>query len=316
MLGATIASAHIIPIPPSQCRFDPLTLSAPARDAEGRAAEVADDVRIVYDANASVIRLCSSDAGDTCVPGTARSFTLGAASGTIGFPARAGGTMESSGDMLLPDAAVVVSVGGVPTTVPVTLTTGLALVDGAVVEGAPLQGLQGFTLVGVLDGALLPVPFAGQSIALSVSCQPRPIPDKDQFVAPSRLARLRGEITATGARLRATIVRGQADLPNFARGPILLTIRIDDQRVATVVVSTGLQGGRRATSVSDDGRATLTVTKRSATHFGLSLDLHEVALPAATGATRAIVGVTLDTGGILARGERLFRPTASRLQRR
>src|SRR5262249_17789797 len=137
-------------------------------------------LRIVYDANASVVHACpaDADAGKDCGDSVPYDFELDASSGSLVLPARFGGLMESSGDMVLDDLPVAVTLGGVTADVQVTLTTGLAVAGDTVAEGAPLRGLGAWTLVGVLPGDALPPPLTGQALLLRVACQPRPVPDK------------------------------------------------------------------------------------------------------------------------------------------
>src|SRR5262249_56268416 len=130
------------------------------------------------------------------------------------------------------------------------LTTGLVAVAGAVVEGTPLQGLGSLGLVGVLDGGALPPPVAGQSILLRLSCQPRPVPDKDQFVPDLQMTAIKGQITSTEVRLKASIDIASATPPNLVATPVLLSVNVDGTEVASAVVSSGLQGDRRPTGTS------------------------------------------------------------------
>ena len=60
--------------------------------------------------------------------------------------------MESSGDVVLDDLPVSLTLGAATANVPVTLTTGLVAAGGTVVEGTPLQGLGTWMLVGVIRG--------------------------------------------------------------------------------------------------------------------------------------------------------------------
>ena len=147
-------------------------------------------------------------------------FELDASRGSLVLPARFGGLMESSGDMVLDDLPVALTFGGVTASVPVTLTTGLVAAGDTVAEGTPLQELGAWTLVGVLPGDSLPPPLTGQALLLSVACQPRPVPDKDQFVPPSVVGALRGQIGPETIRLRTTVTIGPADRPSPSSTPI------------------------------------------------------------------------------------------------
>jgi hypothetical protein len=305
------ADAHIVPIPPSLCAFGTIDLAVPAARLTTSAAvpTAGTRLRIVYDANASVVHACPAEAGagDDCGDSVPYGFELDASSGSLVLPAQFGGLMESSGDMVLDDLPVAVTLGGVTADVPVTLTTGLAAAGDTVAEGAPLQGLGAWTLVGVLSGDALPPPLTGQALLLSVACQPRPVPDKDQFVPPSVVGSLRGQVGPETIRLQARVTVGPADRPALSRGPVVVAVHVDGTTIATAVVASGLHGTRRRQAgTSDDGRTTVTARGRSTKRLNLTIEMHGAPPLTATSA-RALVGVTIDTGSLLARGERLFR---------
>ena len=91
--------AHIVPVPPSVCAFQPFALSVPATGIAGsaQAAGPADGMRVLYDASASQVQLCPVDPGNPTSCGTAvpRSFSLGAATGTVTLPPIFDGRMLS-----------------------------------------------------------------------------------------------------------------------------------------------------------------------------------------------------------------------------
>jgi hypothetical protein len=309
------ASAHIVPIPPSTCRFDPVDFRVPATGLSGSAqtGALADTLRILYDASANQIQICSTIAGDGARCGgeaVARPFTLGPATGTLTLPALFQGVMRSSGDVTLPDLPLTLVVGGSSATIPVTLTTGLVAVDGTVVEGTPLQGLGSLILVGVLGGSALPPPIAGQSVLVRLSCQPRPVPDKDQFVPDLQMTAIKGQITSGQVRLRASIDIASATPPDLVATPVLLAVNVDGTEVASAVVSSGLQGRGRLSGTSDDARSTITV-RQTARRLLLTALLRDVTLPPPTPGAPVIVDVTLDGGGRIGRGEQLFRTNRS-----
>jgi hypothetical protein len=98
----------------------------------------------------------------------------------------------------------------------------------------------------------------------------------------------------------------------------MLAVRVDDATIATAVVSGGLQGRRRkVTGISDDGRTTITARTTNPTKVILAVDMRDVPPPQAL-RTRSLVGLTVDTGTLLARGETLFRasPGTRELRRR
>ena len=301
------ARAHIVPIPPSLCGVDPIGVTVPAMALEGEPAGDAGRMRIVFDANASTIRFCPVTAADpgACADPTAWPFTLDGVAGSLTPPARFGAVMTTSGDVVSAAVAVALTLGATSQTIPITFSTGLALADGVVVEGAPLEGAGSWVLVGVVPGDGLPAPFDGHALALRVPCPPRPIPDKDQFVPASVVRHIAGEVAPAGTRLRFNVALGPADRPALAQGPVLLSLHVDDASIATAAIP-ALVGRRRATGTSDDGRATVTLRSRSARKLALTVDLHDVALPARGPGARALVALTLQSPGMLARGERLF----------
>ena len=88
---------------------------------------------------------------------------------------------------------------------------------------------------------------------------------------------------------------------------MLLAVHVDGATIATAVVSAGLQGSRRRqVGTSDDGRTTVTARGSSTKRLNLTIEMRDVPPPQALRA-RALVGLTIDTGTLLARGERLFR---------
>ena len=305
-----LAVAHIAPIEPSLCAFEPLDLRVPATGLIGVAATAGPDdmIRTVYDASASQIQLCPADPGDssTCGPPVPRPFTLGPTTGTIAFPGLFQGGMLSSGDWTIPDVPLAITVGGSTATVPVTLTTGLVTVGGVVAEGAPLQEAASAKLVGVLDGNALPPPLTGQSILMTLSCLPQPFPDEDQFASPLEMASIKGTITSKQAQLRATAdITSSSPSPDFVGSPVLLAVDMGGVTIASAVFSTGLHGRRRLTGTSDDGRSVITV-RQSRTRLVLTLKLRNVTFPPQASGARVPLDVTLDVGGLIGRGEQLF----------
>ena len=312
--GAVAVSAHLEPILPSTCAFDPLELRVPAAGLSGTAtgAGPTDVVRITYDASASQLQVCGTAGGDgTHCASVPRAFILGGVSGTLALPALFKGTMLASGDVTIPDLPLTLTAGAATSNASVTFTTALVSVDGRVVQGRPLQESQGLTLIGVVDGAALPAPLAGRSLLLSLSCLPQPFPDEDQFALPLMLASIRGNITGTGVRLHA-VADVESAPPDLTRGPTLVAITVDGTTIATAVIPGGLQGARKVlTGRSADGRTTITVrrTRRNTgTRLAFDARLGSVTLPSGL-RRRALVDVTLDAGGVIGRGERRFRVT-------
>jgi len=312
LIAATVqgALAHIVPIPPSTCRFEPLNFSVPASGLSGAAETggVNDMMRVVFDAAESQIQLCPtvSDTDIHCGAPVPRPFTLGTMTGTVTLPSLFQAAMLSTGDVTIRNLPLTFTIGGSTVTIPVTMTTGLAAVNGTVVAGTPLQGLGSMTLVGVLSGDTLPPPVRGQSVLVTFSCQPRPVPDKDQFSTALQLTPIKGEITSTEARLSATAAISSSAPPQLSGVPLLLAVAVDGAPVASAVLSSGVQGGTRLSGTSDDGKATVKV-RQSATRLVVTAVIRDVTLPPQSG--RVLVDLTLDGNGLIGRGEQLFRAT-------
>jgi hypothetical protein len=305
--------AHIVPVPPSVCAFQPFALSVPATGAAGaaQAAGPADAMRVLYDASASQVQLCPVDPGDptSCGAAVPRAFTLGPATGTVTLPPIFDGRMLSSGDVTIFDLPVTFTVGATATTTRVTLTTGLVSMKGTVAQGTPLQGLGSFTLVGRVDGGVLPAPLE-DAMLVELSCQPRPVPDKTQFLAPLAMTPISGQLTTSAMRLRTTISVA-ASTPPVLSGALLLAVNLDGKMVASSVFSSGVSGSRRLTGTSDDGNATLTIRRASAGRLIVSAQLRNTTLPAQSPGAPVLLDLTLDGGSFIGRGEQLFKASGS-----
>jgi hypothetical protein len=146
----------------------------------------------------------------------------------------------------------------------------------------------------------------GQSVLVTFSCLPRPVPDKDQFSTGLQLTPIKGEITSTEARLTATAAISSSAPPQLSGVPLMLAVAVDGTPVASAVLSSGVQGGARLSGTSDDGKATVTV-RQSATRLVVTAVIRNVTLPPQSG--RVLVDLTLDANGLIGRGEQLFRAT-------
>jgi len=135
------------------------------------------------------------------------------------------------------------------------------------------------------------------------------VPDKDQFVPDLQMTAIKGQITSTEVRLKASIDIASATPPSLVATPVLLSVNVDGTEVASAVVSSGLQGDRRLTGTSDDTRSTITV-RQTARRLLLTALLRDVTLPPQTSGP-VFVDLTLDGGGVIGRGEQLFRTTRS-----
>src|SRR5207245_10512246 len=175
LLLAPSAPAHIVPVPPSTCVFDPVTIEAPASGVVGTAAppEAADQFHIFYDPAASQATFDMQS-----VP--PRSFTVAGVDGTFALPGLVVGTLISSGDLTL-ITSLAFTMNGSTTSVPITLTTGLAAAADMVVEGMPIASDGRFALVGITAASGLGPPLGGQLLAVLLPCQAVPRPGPDQF---------------------------------------------------------------------------------------------------------------------------------------
>ena len=311
--GRTVR-AHIVPVPPSVCAFEPVAFAVPATGVGGaaQAAGAADTMRVLYDASASQVQLCPVDAGNPagCGAPVLRPFTLGAATGTLTFPGIFDGRMLSSGDVTIPELPLTFTLGATTATIRVTLTTGLVAMDGTVAQGTPLQGLGSFTLVGRVDGSALPAPLGGDPMLVTLSCRPRPVPDKTQFLSPLAMAPIGGELTTDQVRLRTTISIASSSPPDLTHA-LVLAVNLDGKMIASAVFPTGVSGSRRLTGTSTDGNAVLTIRRAPAGRLIVSASLRNTTLPPQTPGTPVLLDVTLDGGGFIGRGEQLFKTSGS-----
>jgi hypothetical protein len=239
-----------------------------------------------------------------------RAFTLGSATGTLTFPGIFDGRMLSSGDVTIPDLPVTFTLGETTTTTRITLTTGLVPMNGAVAQGTPLQGLGSFVLVGRIDGGTLPAPLAADAMLVTLSCQPRPVPDKTQFLSPLPMAPIGGQLTTDQMRLRTTITISSSSPPDLTH-VLMLAVNLDGKMVASAVFSGGVSGSRELTGTSDDGNAVLTIKRASAGRLIVSASLRNTTLPAQTPGTPVLLDLTLDGGSFIGRGEQLFKTSGS-----
>ena len=268
------ADAHIVPIPPSLCSFGTIDLELPAARVTTSAAvpSAATKLRIVYDPNASVVHACPTgpDTGSDCGDSVPYGFVLDGSPGALALPSRFSGLMESSGDVVLDDLPVSLTLGAATANVPVTLTTGLVAAGGTVVEGTPLQGLGTWMLVGVIAGDSLPPPLTGAGAPARRG-------------VPAAAGAGQGPVRPSERRRRAPGTDRSRDDPaphdgddrpggsavavariDAARGPRRRRDHRDGGRIG------GLQGSRRRqVGTSDDGRTTVTARGRATTRLNL-----------------------------------------------
>jgi hypothetical protein len=303
-LAVRAASAHEVPIPDSDCTFDPLTVGFPALglDATAVAPGPVDKLRIVYRTGRQAAQFNAGSVPPRALSGIGTSATLA-------FPSLFEARMLASGDLTAAAVPLVLTVDGTPATLAVTLTTGLAAAAGVVVAGAPIAADGRFTLVGVTTADGLAAPLGGATAVLQLSCTATPVPDLDQFplIETSKLA---GTITTHGLHLRATVRAGS--LPaDFPATPALVEVSADGATMATVDLPDGLAAHGRHAFVgrSPDGLTTLTVRvvrRKPDPVYAFSVHI-KGALAALPAGKRPTVSLTAEAGGLLARTARPFR---------
>lgn len=313
---AGVARAHIVPIDPSLCRFDAVSLALPATGATGSAAAAtpADDFRIVYDTGTNQAIFCPNDANvaGRCTTPAARPFSLGPIAGSITFPASFPARMTSAGDLAVGTLPVTLVANGDAATVPLPLTTALVAwsapgAPGHVEEGAPIAGFGALTFVGVASSGL-PGPLASAApLLVRMTCTLAPNPDKDQFVLPARVVSIGGKLASTKGTLRMVVDLASGQTTDLLARPTLLRASIAGQPIVAAAVSTLTQRKKQFVGTADDGQARLVVARRFPTRHILTLSGAPISLAGLTPGAPVVVAATVDLGGVLARGERLFR---------
>ena len=299
LLLAASAAAHIVPVPPSTCVFDPITIEAPTSGVVGTAAPPApaNQFQIFYDPAAS-----QADFDMQSVP--PRSFTAAGVEGTFALPGLVVATLMSSGDLTLAPT-LAFTMNATTTTVPITLTTGLAAAAGMVVEGMPIASDGRFALVGITAESGLGRPLGGQLLTVRLACQAVPRPDTDQFHFATRTTPVSATLTARTLRLRAIFAPGATDVPDFPGSPALLRTSNGDTTIAAVDLPSGLPARGRKLFIgrTDDRRAALGVRRLQRpgpAAYLLAVKVKSPTLPAVTGGP-VNVTLTYDVGGLLSR---------------
>ncbi len=316
LLLAATAAAHIVPVCPSTCVFYPVTIGAPTSGVVGTVAppEPADQFHIFYDPAASQATFDMQS-----VP--PRSFTAAGVDGTVALPGLVVATLISSGDLTL-TTSLAFTMNGSTTTVPITLTTGLAAAAGMVVEGMPIAGAPPgaipnctspgptttghdgrFVLVGITAESGLGAPLGGPLLAVRLACQALPPPDTDQFHFATRTTPVSATLTARTLRLRAIFAPGATDVPDFPGHPALLRASSGDTTIAAVELPSGLPARGRKLFIgrSDDGRAALGIRRLQRpgpAAYLLAVKVKSPTLPAVTGGPVSVT-LTYDVGGLL-----------------
>ena len=299
LLRAASVPAHIVPVPPSACAFDPVTIEAPGSGVVATAAPAGptDQFRILYDPQASNVEFDLRS-----VP--PRTFAAAGVQGTFALPGIVFATLLSSGD-LTADTSLALTMNGSAVTLPITLTSGLAAAASMVIEGMPIASDGRFALVGVDSDSGLGPPLAGPLLAVRLACQAVPRPDTDQFRLATRTTPVSANLSARTFKLRAIFAPGAMDVPDFPASPALLRASSGDTTIATADLPSGLPARGRQLFIGhgDDGRAALGVRKLQRSGqvvFLLAVKIKSPTLPAVTGGPVAVT-VTYDVGGLLSR---------------
>ena len=299
LLLAASAPAHIVPVPPSTCVFDPVTIEAPASGVVGTAAppQPGDQFQIFYDPAASQATFDMQS-----VP--PRSFTAAGVQGTFALPGLVVATLISSGDLTL-TTSLAFTMNASATTVPITLTSGLAAAAGMVVEGTPIASDGRFALVGITAESGLGAPLGGPVLAVRLACQAVPRPDTDQFHFATRTTPVSATLSVRFLKLRAIFAPGAMDVPAFPARPALLRASSGDTTIAAVDLPSGLaaRGRKLFIGQSDDGRAALGVRRLrrpGPAAYLLAVKVKRPTLPAAA-SRRVSVTLTYVVGGLLSR---------------
>ncbi len=308
--GARAALAHDVPVNPSTCTFDPVELTAVASglSATLAAPTAADAMRLVY----SVATATAQFQQPTVA---ARAFTAGGVAGTLAFPQAFDARLTTGGDLRADAVALDVVLGGVATSVPVTLTTAVA--GGGVATGTPMGADGRFTLVGAIPPGALPAPFDASATVLRFGCRASPPPDRDQFAPAPAIASLAGVLSATQGKLRAVLRGGSLTGASVTGAPATLHLATAGGGVATFEFPAGFaaQGSRLLIAQAADGaRLTLRLgTGRTPARFQAVLPGQGALMPA--GASGAVeVDATLVAGTVTARGGRPFRARGGTLR--
>ena len=304
LLARPSTHAHIVPVLPSTCAFDPIEIAAPADGIAATAAAptAADVLRIVYDPQASQAQFDLR----TVPP---RAFTASGSTGTLALPSLFVSTLSNAGD-LTATVPLAFTVDGAPAAVPMTLTTGLATAAGTVVEGTPLNADGSFTLAGISAASSLGGPFAGRVVSVRLTCQASPRPDTDQFAVATQTTLVSGSVNARTLRLRAIFAPPAAVTPDLPGAPAVLRLRLNGALLASVEVAGGLAARSRKLFVGEsaDGHATLAVRslrRNGKTVFLLGARIDGPALATIPG-KRAAAELVYTAGGLLSRATASF----------
>jgi hypothetical protein len=301
---AARASAHIVPIVPSTCGFDPASVELPATAVVAPLAPAGgDEVDIIYDLPTSTAQFSRRS-----VP--PRPFSVGGVDGTLALPPFFVATLLANGE-LTTSPEFTFTLGADTVTVSIPLTTGLVVAGDSLIEGAPIGPDGRFTWVGVVDPSPLGPPLAGGPLAVRLSCQATPVPDTDQFRVGTTTPLLSVSLKASLLKLKLVATPGTGDEPDFAGPATLLRVSSGGAPVASLALA-GLQARGRKNFVgqSGDGRATIGVRKirrKGEVAYRLVLKLQGPSMPSAVDAP-LVATITYDVGGLLSGKTVTLRP--------
>ena len=298
LAAVTGAGAHIVPVPPSTCAFQPFTVEMPATSvtATTTPAGASDTFRILYDPQASAAQFDLR-----AIP--ARTFTS-TVTGTVSVSGLFGASLRNDGDLTAtPTFTFATDAGDAAVSIPIT--TGLVTAGPVLLEGAPIDPTGGFTFVGVLDPSPLGAPLAGGALAVRLVGQAVPRPDIDQFRFATQTTPVSVNVSSTVLRARLIFAPGTMDVPQFPGVPALLRVSTGGETVAAAVLPAGLPAhgkklfvGRSADGASALGVRQLQRSGQVAYLFAVKLKTRTLPAPA-TGTVP--LKFTYDVGGLLSR---------------
>lgn len=302
------ANAHLVPVPPSTCAFDPIEIAAPADGVTATVAAptAADVLRIVYDPQASQAQFDLR----TVPP---RAFTAGSSTGTFAPPALFVSTLSNAGD-LSATVPLAFTVDGAPATVPMTLTTGITVAAGTIVEGARLAADGSFTLAGVAATSTLGGPFAGRVVSVRLTCTANPPPDTDQFAVATETSFVDGSVNARALRARVIFAPPAATVPDLPGAPAIVRLRLGGALLGSAEIPNGLPARTKKLFVGTSADGGATVAVRSLKRGGKTVYLLGVKVSSPTlvpmSGRRIPAELTYTTGGLFSRATANFKVKA------
>lgn len=294
---AGAAGAHDAPIPPSDCVFDTISVEVPASSLRADAAPAGpgDAFRTLFDTGANVAQL-QTDALPARVLG-------GGMTGTIAFRSLFDAHLRSNGELTADGVPFALTLDGASANVRATLTTGLAVLGEAAVEGSALAADGSFTLVGVTSSDQL---LSGAALVLRLSGHATPSPDLDGFVLAPLTRRVAGKSAGGAVRVRAAIDVPLSLAPDFANNRAAVRVSSGDAAVGSMALPSGLVANGRRFAGEADGVTIAVTTMRKKPVLTLALDV-TVAEPLSTPGGGAPLDLTYDVGGLVGRGSGTMR---------